>query len=87
MYKHKGLNYSVFQNGVQIAAFTKNRFVVGRGNEYDVRINANADVLVVICMVLTLNTEEDDDDHETVTVDLGNIGPEERPFDRSWEPH
>jgi hypothetical protein len=38
LYAHKGLNYSAFQNDVQIAAFTKNRIVVGKGNQYDVPI-------------------------------------------------
>lgn len=42
---------------------------------------------VVICMVLALNTEEGDTGNDaTVTFDLGNIGPEARPFDSKWEP-
>ena len=87
MYTHKGLNYSIFHNDLQIAAFRKNRIVIGKGNEYDVRVDRDANLPVVICMVLVLNTEEDDDEHETVTVDFGNIGPEEIPFDESWQPN
>jgi len=86
LYEHKGLNYSIFQDNRQIAAFTKNRIVIGKGNRYDVRVDRNANVLVVICMVLTTNTAENDNDTATVTFDYGNIGPEERPFDESWEP-
>jgi hypothetical protein len=85
LYSHKGLNYSVFQNDVQIAAFTKNRIVVGKGNQYDLRINRDANGIVVICMVLALNTSENSDD-TTVTYDFGNVGPEAKPFDNSWEP-
>jgi hypothetical protein len=62
---HKGLNYSVFQNDVQIAAFTKNRIVVGKGNQYDLRINRDANGIVVICMVLALNTSENSDEHDS----------------------
>ena len=81
----KRLNYSIFQNDLQIAAFRNNRLVIGKGNEYDLRINADANLLAVICMVLTLNTEEDDDHRETVTIDFGKIGPEEKRFDESWQ--
>jgi len=86
LYQHKGRRWSIFQNDLQIAAFTKNSITIGKGNEYDLRMNSNADVLVVICLTLTLNTSENDDDNATVTIDLGNIGPEDRPFDESWEP-
>ncbi len=87
LYRHKGLNYSIFQGDRQIAAFTKNRVVVGKGNEYDIQVNYDANVLVVICMVLSVNTSENDDQSASVKIDLGNIGPEERPFDESWEPN
>ena len=30
--------------------------------------------------------EIEDDSGGTVTIDLGSLGPEERPFDPSWEP-
>jgi uncharacterized protein YxjI len=86
LYGHKGLRYSVFQDDRQIAAFSKNRVVFGNGNQYDVSLNDDADVIVIICMVLAINTSEDDDDSATVTVDLGSIGPEERPFDERWRP-
>ena len=86
LYVHKGLNYSIFQDDRQIAAFTRDSLVIGKGNQYDVRINEGANDLVVICMVLTVNTTSNDDNTETVTYDFGNIGMEDRPFDKSWEP-
>jgi hypothetical protein len=86
LYTHKGVNYSIFNGDRQIAAFSRNRIVIGRGNRFDIQINTDANVLVVICMVLTVNTFTNDDDHATVTYDFGNIGPESRPFDTPWEP-
>jgi len=77
LYEHKGLRYSIFDGDSQIAAFTKNRVVIGSGNEYDIQMNDDADLPLVISMVLTVNTAENDSDKATVTVDLGNIGPEE----------
>jgi len=86
LYEHKGLRYSIFQDDRQIAAFTKNRIVIGKGNEYEISLNDDADIIVIICMVLAINTSEDDDNNATVTIDVGNIGPEERPFDDRWQP-
>ena len=84
--QHRGLKFSIFQNDSQIAAFTKNRIVFGKGNEYSIRMNSDADLIVVLCLVLTINSTEDDDNDATVTIDFGNIGPEERKFDEDWEP-
>lgn len=87
MYGHKGLKYSIFQNDRQIAAFTKNRVVVGKGNQYEISLNDDADAIVIICMVLSINSSEDDDDDSAgVTIDIGSVGPEDRPFDEHWQP-
>lgn len=86
LYRHKGLNYSIFQDDRQIAALTTNRVIVGKGKQYSIRASNGTNVPVIISMVLALNSAEDDDDRATVTFDFGNIGPEEQPFDRSWKP-
>jgi uncharacterized protein YxjI len=86
LYCHRGLKYSIFQNDCQIAAITKNRIVFGKGNEYAVSMNSDADLIVILCIVLTINVTQDDDDDAGVTIDLGNLGPQERKFDEDWEP-
>jgi hypothetical protein len=35
---------------------------------------------------LTVDLTENERDEATVAFDFGNIGPEEKPFDESWEP-
>jgi uncharacterized protein YxjI len=86
LYGHKGLKYSIFQDDRQIAAFAKNRVVIGKGNQYEISLNDDADVIVIICMVLAINSSEDDDDNSTITIDVGSVGPEEKPFDERWQP-
>ena len=88
LYRHKGRNFSIFAGDEQIAAATKNKIVINKGNRFEVDVNADADVVLVICMLLTINSgaETDSDPGATVTVDLGNVGPEERKFDRTWQP-
>jgi hypothetical protein len=87
LYQHHGLRFSVFRDDSQIAAFAKNRLVLGNGNRYDIQMNNDADVSVVVSMILALNTSDgDDNNNNTVTFDFGNVGPEDRKFDESWEP-
>ena len=85
LYQHKGLTYSLFRGERQVAAIEKTRFVIGNGDRYDIRVNRSENTLLVICMALVLDALDGSYD-STVTVDLGNIGPEARRFDESWEP-
>jgi uncharacterized protein YxjI len=80
LYQHKG------RDDRQIAAFSKNRVTIGKGNRYEILMNADADLIVIVCMVLALNTSQDNDNKETVNIDFGNIGPEAKPFDEFWQP-
>lgn len=87
LYQHKRLNYSIFQGDHQIAAFSKNSLKIGKGDRYDIRMNGDANVPLVICLALTVDNSENEDNGASVTYDFGNIGPEDRPFDESWEPN
>lgn len=87
LYAHKGVRYSIFQADKQIGAFSRNRFIIGKGHNYDLRVNSDVNLPLIISMVLCLNTEDDDDDSNgTFTYDFGKIGPEDRKFDESWQP-
>ncbi|HEV2195321.1 MAG TPA: hypothetical protein VGR55_07045 [Candidatus Acidoferrum sp.] len=87
LYQHKGLNYSIFRNDSQIAAFSRNRVKLGRTDRYEIRMNSDANLTLVICMALVVDCGEiEDDSAGTVTIDLGSLGPEERQFDKSWQP-
>jgi len=87
LFQHKGVRYSIFKDDTQIAAITRNKLVLGTGHEYDIQMNADADLIILSCMILALNTESSSDDGQnSVTYEFGNIGPEDRKFDESWQP-
>ena len=86
LYRHRGVKFSVFKGDTQIAAVTKNRIAIGSGNEYQVRINSDADPLIVTAMVLAFNSSKEDDKKGALTVDVGYMGLEAKPFDSSWQP-
>ena len=48
LYQHKRLNYSIFQNDSQIAAFSKNRVKIGRIDRYEIRMNDDASPVVIV---------------------------------------
>lgn len=87
LYAHKGVRYSIFQNDTQIAAFSRNKLIIGNGRNFDLRVNSDANLPLIISMVLCLNTEDDDDQtNNTFTYDFGHLGPEDRRFDEAWRP-
>jgi len=86
LYRHRGVKFSVFKGDTQIAAVTKNRIAIGSGNEYQVRINSDADPLIVTAMVLAFNSSKEDDKKGALTVDVGYMGLEAKPFESSWQP-
>ena len=86
LYSHKGLNYSIFQNDRQIASFAGNSVQLG-ASHYDVLIDDSANVVLISCMVLAIAESNDYDSAGRVTYDFGNLGPEDRKFDRSWTPN
>jgi uncharacterized protein YxjI len=87
LYQHKRLNYSIWQNDSQIAAFSKNRVKIGRIDHYEIRMNDDANPVAIVSMALVMDCGElEDESGGTVTIDLGSLGPEQRPFDPSWEP-
>jgi uncharacterized protein YxjI len=84
---HRGLRSSMFRDDRQIAALERNRVVYGKGERYDIRMDSDADAIVVLCIVLTINTAQQNDKKDAgVTIDFGNIGPQERAYDPTWQP-
>jgi len=86
LYEHRGLRRSIFKGDRQIAAYAKNRVSFGSGNEYQVQMDGDADVMLIVSMVLALSVAEDNDDQTTVNVDFGNLGPQGKALDETWQP-
>jgi len=86
LYRHRGVNFSVYKGDTQVAAITKNRLTIGSGNEYQVKISSDADPLVVTAMVLAFNSSKEDDKKGAINVDIGYMGMEAKPWDSNWQP-
>ena len=80
------MKFSIFKGDTQVAAVTKNRIAIGSGNEYQVQISSDADPLIVTAMILAFNSSKEDDKKGALSVDVGYMGLEAKPFDSSWQP-
>lgn len=86
LYRHRGVKFSIYKDDTQIAAITKNRLTIGSGNEYQIQISSNADPLIVTAMILAFNSSKEDDKKGAVSVDVGYMGLEAKPYNSSWQP-
>jgi len=86
--RHKGKNYSLFEGEEQIAGFNKNTFTVGKGDTYSIEANDEVNIYLLLCIVLIVDNSENNtkNNPSTLTIDFGNIGPEEQPFNYAWKP-
>ena len=83
---HKGVRFSIFKGDTQVAWFNKNRMSFGTGNVYNITANSDADIALISSMILARNTSKEDGKKSMVNIEVGHIGPEDRPFDESWQP-
>jgi uncharacterized protein YxjI len=86
LYRHRGVTFSVFKGDTQIAAVSKNRMVIGAGNEYAVQMNSDADPLIIAGMILAFNTSVEDEKKGIAKIDIGYMGLEDRARDVNWQP-
>lgn len=82
---HFGHNTSVFKNGNQIAYFTLKEVEFFGGQTIYLVANWDVNLELLLSMVLALKCDFNND-YSTMTVDIGNLAPGERPFDKTWRP-
>jgi hypothetical protein len=82
---HKNLKYSLFQNGSQIAAMTREHWSAGTQVQCAVMMNDDANLAVVLCFALTA-CDMDRGESGSMTYDVGIIWGEDMPFDERWQP-
>lgn len=84
---HKKRKFSIFLANEQVGMFQKNMISIGDGDTYLGVANDNENILLINSIVVAIdNYSSNDSDGSTITFDLGNIGPEEKPYDENWTP-
>lgn len=86
--RHKGSNYSVFEKDNQIACFDKNAISFGKGDVYNAKANSDVNLPLILCLILSVDVTENESSNNdgSFSIDFGNVGPEDRPFDLLWKP-
>ena len=57
--------------------------ILGTPHQYDLRPNDDANPVAILRMALAIDVTESEGCNSSITYDLGNVGPEEMPFDQS----
>lgn len=82
---HRGRKVSIFQNGRQIAWFTKDAVTFFAGDNYHCIANTNAPGEWLIAAMLFWDMHYNRGDKKAINVQFGSI-VQSQPFDASWQP-
>jgi uncharacterized protein YxjI len=88
IYGHKGRKYSVYKNDRQVAWWGKNKVALFEGDNYKIIAEGDKgyELIIAFCLIID-NQFNNPGGNNSITIDLGHIGPEERKFDETWQPH
>lgn len=87
IYSHRGRKYSVFKNNNQIAWWNKQAVTWFEGDNYKIITDrdSNVELVIAFCLIID-NHSSNDKGNNSMTIDFGNIGPQARAFDKTWQP-
>ena len=86
IYGHKGRKYSIFKNNSQIAWWDQDAVSLFQGFNYKIISNKDCDIDLLISFCLIIDDRKHGPHTDGATFDFGNIGPETKKFDESWQP-
>ena len=86
LYLHLGHKKSLFKNGMQIAAYDKQKIQFYDKNTFLIECNDNENIELVLSIVLCFDLWKNDDG-STFTFDFGNLSRGVKDFDSNWKPY
>lgn len=87
IYGHRGRKYSVYKNDKQVAWWDKNAVTWFAGDNYKIIADTKIDRELVISFCLVIdNFSSEGKNGNAVTFNVGNIGPQAKAFDKTWQP-
>jgi uncharacterized protein YxjI len=87
IYGHRGRKYSVFKNNEQVAWWDKKKITWFEGDNYKIIADNNSDyeLIIAFCLIID-NYSSNDKGKNSMKIDFGNIGPQAKAFDPTWQP-
>jgi len=88
IYGHRKRKYSIYKNNRQIAWWDKDVVSEFKGDNYRIIADKKADynLLISFCLIINDYTSQRVDENYS-SFNIGNIGPEEKKFDKNWTPN
>jgi uncharacterized protein YxjI len=87
IFGHRDRKYSIYKNYKQIAWWDKRAVAWFNGDNYKIIADKDCDheLIISFCLIID-NTQSNDNGGNTLTIDVGNIGPQAKKFDPTWQP-
>jgi uncharacterized protein YxjI len=87
IYGHRGRKYSIYKNDKQVAWWDKQAVAWFNGDNYKIIADKDGDheLIIAFCLIID-NTLSNDNEGNTLTIDIGNVGPQAKKFDTNWKP-
>ena len=87
IFGHRGRKFSVYKNNTQNAYWDKEAVAWFNGDNYKIIADNDSDyeLIILFCLIID-NFFSKNNNGNTVTIDFGNIGPQDRKFDPTWQP-
>ena len=87
IYGHRRRKYSIYKNNRQIAWWDKGVVSEFKGDNYRIIADKRVDydLLISFCLIINDFTSPRADENYAY-LDIGNIGPQEKKFDKNWSP-
>jgi hypothetical protein len=80
LYRHPGLDDSIFPGEAQIAAGPKSSVIIGSAGKYQLRVTDDANLVAILCMVLAIAVTDGRGRQFNPHLPWDNVGPQERTF-------
>jgi hypothetical protein len=87
IFGHRRRKYSVYKNDKQIAWWDKNAVTWFDGDNYKIIADRDCapELLISFCLIIDA-ASSNANDGKMLTIDIGNIGPQAKKFDPTWQP-
>jgi hypothetical protein len=78
--------YSIYMNDEQIAWWEQSAVAFGKGDTYNMLANNDGNIVLLISFCLILDDSQNNDSDSSMTINLGNFGPQAKKFNPNWHP-
>ncbi|MEH6308746.1 hypothetical protein RYH73_24040 [Olivibacter sp. CPCC 100613] len=86
IYGHRGRNYSVYKNNIQIAWWKRGAIVWFEGDNYVIQADDTSDPKLLIAFCLIIDNMKGNHRENILSIHIGHVGLQVKRFNPHWKP-